>query len=166
MFAEANRRLWVGVMAALVLALVGVSCGDGGDFLLDEEPTETPFFTRTPAVGLTVTPGPTITPGATTRPEATVTPEAAMPEATTPSVEVTPVAGFEITVKEAVNIRAAPTTGADLIGGDSVIYPGHRRTVIGQARGEEVEEGSGDLWYALEDGGFVYAPFVEEVATE
>jgi len=75
-------------------------------------------------------------------------------------VEVTSVAPFQITVKEAVNIRAAPNTEADILGG---IFPGDTKTVIGEVHGQEAEPGQGDLWYALEDGGFVYAPFVEKV---
>jgi hypothetical protein len=85
------------------------------------------------------------------------------PAATTPTptpVAVTPVTPFEITVSEAVNIRAAPTTEATVLG---AIFPGERRRVVGEARGQEVEAGRGNVWYAIEGGGFVYSPLVQRV---
>ena len=173
MSAEAKRRLRVSAAAVfiLALALAGAACaGDGNDFLLDREPTREPSFSRTPTA--TVSPGATLTPRATTPPGTAVTPQAttpppaatatptATPAATTPGVTVTPVASFKITVKAAVNIRTAPTTEAAILGG---FFPGDTKTVIGEARGQEAEPGSGNLWYALEEGGFVYAPLVDKV---
>ena len=144
-------RRWGGAAALsvllLALAVAGAACFGDGNFLGDQE-------TSTPTPTSTGTPGPTGTgtPTATVSPTATIT--------ATPSVSVTPVTPFEITVKEAVNIRAAPSTNAALL---RAIFPGEKKKVIGEARGEEVEPGQGDLWYALEGGGFVYAPFVVKV---
>lgn len=142
-------------VSLLALALAGLACFDGdGGFLGEEE-------TPSPTAAITGTPGPTITatPTATGTATATVSPT---PTATaTPSVNITPVEPFEITVKEAVNIRSTPSVRPDNVVG--AIFPGERKKVIGEARGEEALSGQGDLWYALEGGGFVYAPLVEKV---
>jgi hypothetical protein len=76
---------------------------------------------------------------------------------------VTPVAPFEITVSlenSGLRIRETPSTNSDVIG---AIYSGDKKRVTGEARGEEAEPGKGDLWYALEGGGFVYAPLTKKV---
>lgn len=133
----------------LALAFASGACFGDGDFLGEREtPTPTPAFTGTPGPTVTGTPTGTGTP--------TVSPTAT----STPSVNVSPVTPFEITVKEAVNIRAAPSTNAAVLG---AIFPGEKKKVIGEARGEEAQAGQGDLWYALEGSGFVYAPFVVKV---
>lgn len=143
--------------AALVLA-----CGGGGDGILTGEegsPTPTPTATE-PISERTPVPGtPEASPGV-------VTPTA------TPAVEVvvTPVAEpFEITVEEATNVRDRPSTGEESTV-LAIIFPGGRARVLGEARGEEAEQGEGDLWYQVEltqEGitvvGFVYAPLVEKV---
>ena len=147
----------------LALAFVAGACGGDGGFLLEEELTETPVFGGTPVA----TPTPIVlTPSdmeVTEVPEETAAPEAEAPEATAPPVDITPVAAFEISVIEAVNVRVAPSTEAEIL---EIIFPDETRTVIGEALGEEALPGEGDLWYALEGGGFVYAPVVETVEAE
>jgi hypothetical protein len=87
-------------------------------------------------------------------------------------VEVIPVAEpFEVEVSagnSGLRVRETPSTVATILG---AIYVGDRATVLGEAHGEEVESGKGDLWYQVDvtqDGvtirGFVYAPFVEEAS--
>lgn len=150
---QGGRWMRMVAMSVSLLALAGSACSGGDGGFLGEE--ETPTFT--PAI--TGTPGPTITGTPTGTATATVSPT---PTATaTASVNITPVEPFEITVKEAVNIRSTPSVRPDNVVG--AIFPGERKKVIGEARGEEAEAGQGDLWYALEGGGFVYAPLVEKV---
>ncbi|GBD13398.1 hypothetical protein HRbin24_01426 [bacterium HR24] len=129
----------------LALALGAVACGGGESAPPPVTPSAAPQSSPTVIV-VTVVPSPTPTPA-----PATPTPSPA---------PVTPVAPFEITVSEAVNVRAAPTTEASVLG---AIYPGERRRVVGEARGQEVEAGRGNVWYAIEGGGFVYAPLVQRV---
>ncbi len=147
------RWPWRGAAAGLLL-LASMACGDGGPPLLSETRTPTPPGRASPIATPFPSPSPAPTGAATPTPTPTPSPAPAG------NVPVTPVSPFEITVRDAVNVRAAPNTSAPLLGG---IYPGERRRVIGEARGQEVEAGRGDLWYALEGGGFVYAPLVEKV---
>jgi hypothetical protein len=136
----------------LLLAAMAVACnGDDND-----EPTPTP----TPAEDATPTPGDqTPTPLATPTPEPTPDPA--------PQVEVTPVdEPFEIRAREAINVRDIPSTDGMLL---STLFPGETARVIGEASGEEVEEGD-DTWYQVEltrDGigirGFLYAAYVDRV---
>jgi len=148
-----QRRWWSGMtlsLMALALALASGACFGGDDDFLGDEGTTTPTatFTRTPGPTATGTPTGTGTPAATVSPTGTAT----------PSVSITQVEPFQITVTEAVNIRATPSTNADVVG---TIFAAETRQVIGEARGEEAQAGEGNLWYALEGGGFVYAPFVQ-----
>jgi uncharacterized protein YgiM (DUF1202 family) len=73
--------------------------------------------------------------------------------------EVTPVTPFQVTVDDAVNRRDSPSTESGIVG---TINAGDEETVIGQVRGEEVEEGN-DIWYQLEGGSFVYSGTVTRV---
>jgi len=166
MFLRLTVLLSLAVAAALIL-----SCGGGGPehALLEERgsptPTLAPIFQRSPVAG-TPAASPALSPAAT--PLAT-TPLAATPTpASQPPVDVTPVAQpFQVTVSEAVNVRDRPSTEGTVVGG---IYPGDKATVVGEARGQAVEPGKGDLWYQVEltrNGGtirgFAYASNVERV---
>jgi hypothetical protein len=73
--------------------------------------------------------------------------------------EVTSVTPFQITVDDSANLRESPTTESGIVG---TMGAGDEATVIGQVRGELVEEGN-DLWYQLEDGSFVYSGTVTKV---
>lgn len=73
--------------------------------------------------------------------------------------QVTPVAPFAITTDDSVNRRESPSTESDIAG---IISAGDQETVIGEVRGEPVEEGN-DVWYQLEDGSFVYSGAVTRV---
>jgi hypothetical protein len=73
--------------------------------------------------------------------------------------EVTPVTPFQITVDDSANVRASPSTESGIV---ATISAGDEETVIGQVRGEMVEEGN-DIWYQLEDGSFVYSGTVTKV---
>ncbi len=126
----------------LALALGAVACG-GGESAPPASPSWSPPASPTVIV-VTVVPSPSLSP---------------TPATPTPVV-ATPVTPFEVTVAEAVNIRAAPTTQAAIVG---AIYPGERRRVVGEAVGQEVEPGRGNVWYAIEGGGFVYSPLVQRV---
>lgn len=75
------------------------------------------------------------------------------------SVEVTPVAPFQITVDENVNRRSSPSTESTVMG---TITAGEEKTVTGQVSGQPVEEGN-DIWYQLDDGSFVYSGAVNKV---
>ena len=160
-------RLAVLLSLAVAAALIS-GCGGGGPQRpLTEErgsptPTVAPIFQRSPVAG-TPAASPALSPAATPL-AATPTPT----PATLPPVDVTPVAQpFQVTVSEAVNVRDRPSTEGAVVGS---IYPGDKVTVVGEARGQEVELGKGDLWYQVEltrDGGtvrgFAYAPYVEKV---
>jgi hypothetical protein len=130
----------------LALGLGMAACGGQGP---PEEVAAPPPSPQPTAAVVTVVPTPLPTPTPRPSPSPTPTPAA-----------VTPVTPFEITVSEAVNIRAAPTTQAAILG---AIFPGERRRVVGEARGQEVEPGRGNVWYAIEGGGFVYSPLVQRV---
>ncbi len=148
---------------AVVVALVAACGGGGVERSLTEESASpspsgaAPIFQRSP---VPTSPGPT---GAAS-PSATPAPA---PTTSEVEVAVTPVAqAFQVTAKEAVNIRDRPSTSPEstILGG---LFPGFKANVLGEARGQEVEAGQGDLWYQIEltqDGatirGFVYAPFV------
>ena len=155
------RRVGGLTLLIAVLTLLGWACGGGGGGgLLGGRTTPTP--TGTPAIfqrSPVVTASPTAAASPTGSPVAS--PTAA--QSPVPSANVTPVTPFEITVKEAVVIRSAPSDQAERISADNVIYPGFKRKVIGETRGKPVDPAKGDLWYALEGGGFVYAPFVEKI---
>ena len=73
--------------------------------------------------------------------------------------EVTSVTPFQITVDDSANLRESPSTESGIVG---TMGAGDEATVIGQVRGELVEEGN-DLWYQLEDGSFVYSGTVTKV---
>ena len=73
--------------------------------------------------------------------------------------EVTPVTPFQVTVDGSTNRRVSPSTQSAIAG---TISAGNKETVIGQVRGEAVEEGN-DIWYKLEDGSFVYSGAVNKV---
>jgi len=73
--------------------------------------------------------------------------------------EVTAVTPFQITVDDSINRRESPSTQSGIVG---IISGGDEETVIGQVRGEPVEEGN-DIWYQLEDGSFVYSGAVTKV---
>ncbi|HXG42604.1 MAG TPA: SH3 domain-containing protein [Dehalococcoidia bacterium] len=130
----------------LALGLGLVACGGQG-----------PPAESSPVATFPSAPPPTPTVVVATVAPATPTPT---PSPSPTPVAVTPVTPFEITVSEAVNIRAAPTTQAAIVG---AIYPGERRRVVGEAAGQEVEPGRGNVWYAVEGGGFVYSPLVQRV---
>ncbi len=137
-----------GILLALGLGMA--ACGGQGPPADVVMPPVSPSPFASPTVVLV-----TVVP---TTPAATIpTPT---PRPTPTPVPVTPVTPFEITVSEAVNIRAAPTTEAAVLG---AIFPGERRRVVGEARGQEVEAGRGNVWYAIEGGGFVYSPLVQRV---
>lgn len=142
-----------GLLAATAaLAALAAACGGGGE----TPPAETP-----PPATATAQPGAQPTPA----PQATETPPG-------PQAEITPVTAFQITVSaenSGLRIRERPRATQDtpVLG---AIYEGWEATVLGEARGQEVEPGKGDLWYYVEmslDGetvrGFVYAPYVEQV---
>ena len=74
-------------------------------------------------------------------------------------VEVTPVTSFQITVADSANRRKSPSTQSDLLG---TINAGEKKTVTGEVPGEAVEADN-DIWYALEDGSFVYSGAVTKV---
>ncbi len=148
--------------AALILA-----CGGDTELVLEDgspTPTGTTSASQqspTPSTSPQASPGGS-TPTTTPTPEATATPA--------DEVEVIPVAEpFEVEVSagnSGLRVRETPSTVATILG---AIYVGDRATVLGEAHGEEVESGKGDLWYQVDvtqDGvtirGFVYAPFVEE----
>ncbi len=73
--------------------------------------------------------------------------------------EVISVTPFQITVDDSANLRESPSTESGIVG---TMDAGDEETVIGQVRGELVEEGN-DLWYQLEDGNFVYSGTVTKV---
>lgn len=133
--------------AGVILLALGLglsACGgQGPPAEVSPSPASPPSPTPTVVVATVVPPSPIPVPSPTPTP-----------------VAVTPVAPFEVTVSEAVNVRAAPTTEAAIVG---AIYPGERRRVVGEALGQEVEAGRGNVWYAIEGGGFVYAPLVQRV---
>ncbi len=78
---------------------------------------------------------------------------------TSPDVEVTPVTPFQVTSDESTNLRTEPSTQGAVLG---TIAEGEEKTVTGQAAGEAVQEGN-DIWYQLDDGGFVYSGAVKRV---
>jgi uncharacterized protein YgiM (DUF1202 family) len=130
------------LLAAFLLAafaLAALACEDSGDFLLDEEPeaTGTPTF-------LERSPEPSPEPS---------------PEASPPVEGATPVAAFKVKADGNVNQREGPTT-KDAVAG--TLSSGEEATVIATIRGELVE-GTNDVWYQLEEGGFVYSGAVDEV---
>ena len=137
---------------ALALALAAAACGGGGD---GEQPTGRLTDPRSVA---------TATPWAEP-PEPIILP----PGALTPisdngdgggdGVEVTPVTSFQITVADSANRRKSPSTQSDLLG---TINAGEKKTVTGEVPGEAVEADN-DIWYALEDGSFVYSGAVTKV---
>lgn len=159
-------KLASGLVALLGLALLAWACEEGEKDLFIVE-TVTPFLRSPEAVG---SPTVTVTPAIAETPPVTATPTPAVAETPTPTEEgspvaaqVTPVTPFEVTVSEAntgLRIREMPTTNAAILG---AIYWGDKKKVIGEALGQEAEPGKGNLWYALEGGGFVYAPLVEKV---
>jgi len=159
--------LLVVVTAALVLG-----CGGGSERSLSEQKTSpspsgtAPIFQRSPVRG---TPTQTAGGSPTASPAGTAPAPTATAAATTaPEVNVTPVSEpFEVTVDEAVNIRSRPSTTAEPPVG--AIYQGEKAKVVGEARGQEVERGKGDLWYQIEltqngstISGFVYSPLVKK----
>ncbi len=165
-----SLRLGAMLLLAATAALV-ISCGGGSERSLSEgntspSPSRTsPIFQRSPAAGSpTQSAGasPTASPAGTPAPTATGA-------ATSPEVNVTPVSQpYDVTVDEAVNIRSRPSTAAEPPVG--AIYQGEKAKVVGEARGQEVEPGKGDLWYQIEltrNGstitGFVWAPLVKKV---
>lgn len=149
------------LLLSLSLLALAAACGGGGNGEREEGVSLTP---TTPQVQ--PMPSPSASPSPSTPLPSPTPAGGAQP---LPEIAVTPVAEpFEITVKEAVNIRDRPSvsTESNILG---VIYPGHKATVLGEARGQEVEEGKGDLWYQIElpqtagsIKGFVYAPLVEK----
>ena len=156
-----------------ILALVALvsACGGGGPerSLTEGEGSPSPIgtppiFQRSP-----VATTPPVSPGGSPT-AATPTPTPTAGGTPVVRVAVTPVAEpFQVTVNEAVNVRDRPSASEEstILGG---IYPGDKAKVVGEARGQEVEPGKGDLWYQVEltrngttVSGFVYAPFVVKV---
>ena len=158
----------MGVVLAIGLALLAGACDTGGgDVLVSDETTPTaeasPAGLRTTRAEPTISPTPARTIPA---PDPTV---AATPteqviqqieDSGTLETEIIEVEPFVVTVETGVNIRSAPTTDSSILGG---IFPGEERTVIGVTSGETVEADLGDRWFALQDGGFVYAAIVTAV---
>ena len=165
------RRVGGLTILITVLTLLAWACGGGGgEFLIDRTtptPTGTPaIFQRSPVAGAA---SPTAAASPTGSPVASPT-AAQSPVA---GANVTPEANpFEITVNaenSGLRIRERPSASDDstVLGS---IFQGEKAKVIGQARGQEVEPGKGDVWYQIEITiagelvrGFVYAPFVEKV---
>jgi uncharacterized protein YgiM (DUF1202 family) len=75
------------------------------------------------------------------------------------TVNVTPVAPFQVTTAESTNKRTEPSTTSGIAG---TINAGQEATVTGQVAGETVE-GSNNVWYELDDGSFVYSGAVDKV---
>lgn len=158
-----------GVVLTIGLALLAVACDTGGGDVLVESDETTPTPEASPTGLRTTRAEPTISP----TPERTIpspdptvaaTPtEQVIQEIEEPAAleaDIVDVDPFVVTVETGVNIRSAPTTDSSII---DAIFPGEERTVIGETRGEAVEADLGDLWFALQDGGFVYAPIVTAV---
>lgn len=159
----------MGVILTIGLALLAGACDTGGGDTLVDSAETTPTPEASPTGLRTTRSEPTISP----TPERTLpSPDptvAATPteqiiqqieDSAVPEADIVQVDPFAITVETGVNIRSAPTTDSSIIGG---IFPGEERTVIGETRGETVDADLGDLWFALQDGGFVYAPIVAAI---
>jgi hypothetical protein len=152
-----TRALAVPVLAVALALLLATACGGDGDGerpagrLTDPRsvPTATPWADPPEPIILE--------PGALTPISETGTGDTGVNGEV--GDEVTPVTPFQVTVDDAVNRRDSPSTESDIVG---TINAGDEETVIGQVRGEVVEEGN-DIWYQLEGGSFVYSGTVTRV---
>ena len=165
-----TKGYWaMGVVLTIGLALLAGACDTGGGDVLVDSAETTPTPEASPTELRTTRSEPTIspTPERTVRPPnptvaATATEQIIQQIEDSAAIEadIVEVEPFVVTVETGVNIRSAPTTDSSIIGG---IFPGEEQTVIGETRGETVDAELGDLWFALQDGGFVYAPIVTAV---
>ena len=135
------RALALLLFVFTAFTLIAVACGDGGDFLLDEEPEATgtpPFFQRSPQP----------------------TPEPS-PEGSPLAAGATPVTPFEVGIA-GINRRSEPSTEAATADAPA---SSDTATVIARIPGEAVDADN-DIWYQLDDGSFVYSGVVTEVGEE
>ncbi|HEU4759330.1 MAG TPA: SH3 domain-containing protein [Dehalococcoidia bacterium] len=158
-----SALLALAALAALATACLGGGGSSAPEVAVSPIPSETAaIFQRSPL------PSPTASPQAS--PTGTASPTATATAAATPAtdVAVTPVAEpFDVTVtadNSGLRIRSTPSTNGGVL---DAIYGGEKAKVLGEAHGQEVEPGKGDLWYQVEitrNGnavrGFVYAAYV------
>ena len=151
-----TRGLTVSLLALALVLLLATACGGDGDErsagrLTDPRsvPTATPWGQRPEPIILE--------PDALTPISETGTEETG--DNGEVGDEVTSVTPFQITVDDSANRRESPSTESAIAG---IINAGDEETVVGQVRGEPVEEGN-DIWYQLEDGSFVYSGTVTKV---